>query len=207
MDIVRAAGAGYDIPKTAANYVPLTPLSFLARTAAVFPDRLAVSTATARYTWRAKLARCRRLASALAARGRRASATRWPSWRPTCRRCSRRITACHDRRRAERAELPARRGHGRLHPRPRRGQRAHHRPRVLPAIVAAALDLMPAERRPSSSTSTTPGPARRAARRARIRGVPGGRRPGLRLAHARPTNGTRSRSTTPPAPPATRRAW
>lgn len=48
-----------------ANYVPLTPLSFLQRTAAVSPDRLAVIHGNRRYTWAQFAERARRLASAL----------------------------------------------------------------------------------------------------------------------------------------------
>jgi fatty-acyl-CoA synthase len=59
----------FDLPRTAANHVPLSPLSFLARTAAVYPDRLAVVHGAWRMSWRESYARCRRLAAALAARG------------------------------------------------------------------------------------------------------------------------------------------
>jgi fatty-acyl-CoA synthase len=59
--------AGLD--KNAANYVPLTPIGFLLRSAAVYPDRLAVAHGERRYSWREALERCRRLAGALAARG------------------------------------------------------------------------------------------------------------------------------------------
>jgi fatty-acyl-CoA synthase len=52
-----------------ANYVPLSPLSMIARAAAVYPDRLAVVHGTRRYTWADTFVRCRRLAGALAARG------------------------------------------------------------------------------------------------------------------------------------------
>src|SRR5690606_28816611 len=52
-----------------ANYVPLSPLSFLVRSAAVYPDRLAVIHGARRYTWRELFTRSRRLASALKARG------------------------------------------------------------------------------------------------------------------------------------------
>jgi len=58
-----------DLDRNAANYVPLSPLSFLARTAATFPDRLAVAHGKRRYTWVQTAERCRRLASALAAMG------------------------------------------------------------------------------------------------------------------------------------------
>jgi fatty-acyl-CoA synthase len=61
----------YDIglDKNPANYVPLSPISFLLRSAAVYPNRLAVAHGERRYSWREALERCRRLASALAARG------------------------------------------------------------------------------------------------------------------------------------------
>jgi fatty-acyl-CoA synthase len=57
------------LDKNAANYVPLTPIGFLLRSAAVYPDRLAVAYGERRYSWRAARERCRRLAAALAARG------------------------------------------------------------------------------------------------------------------------------------------
>jgi fatty-acyl-CoA synthase len=52
-----------------ANYQPLTPLSLLARAAHVWPNHVAVIHGTMRRTYRELYARCRRLASALAARG------------------------------------------------------------------------------------------------------------------------------------------
>jgi fatty-acyl-CoA synthase len=58
-----------DLDRNAANYVPLSPLSFLARSAAIYPDRLAVVHGAERRTWRETYARCRRLASALSRRG------------------------------------------------------------------------------------------------------------------------------------------
>jgi fatty-acyl-CoA synthase len=57
------------LERNAANYVPLTPLTFLARSAAVFPDRLAVLHGERRYTWAESYRRCRQLASALKGRG------------------------------------------------------------------------------------------------------------------------------------------
>jgi fatty-acyl-CoA synthase len=61
----------YDLglDKNAANFRPLTPISFLLRTAAVYPDRPAVVYGERRYSWRQSLERCRRLAAALAAHG------------------------------------------------------------------------------------------------------------------------------------------
>ena len=55
--------------KNTANFTPLTPLSFIGRTAAVYPDHLSVVHGNKRYTWSQTYARCRRLASALAHRG------------------------------------------------------------------------------------------------------------------------------------------
>ena len=57
------------LDKNAANYVPLSPIGFLMRSAAVYPNRLAVVHGERRYSWREALERCRRLASALSARG------------------------------------------------------------------------------------------------------------------------------------------
>ncbi len=53
------------LDKNAANYVPLTPLTFIERSAYVYPDRVAVIHGSRRQTWRESYTRCRRLASAL----------------------------------------------------------------------------------------------------------------------------------------------
>jgi fatty-acyl-CoA synthase len=58
-----------DLDRNPANFRPLTPLSFLARSAAVFPERTAVVDGDRRLTYRDFYGRCRQLASALAARG------------------------------------------------------------------------------------------------------------------------------------------
>jgi fatty-acyl-CoA synthase len=57
------------LDRTAANHQPLTPLLFLERTAATFPDHVAVVHGTLRRPYRELRDRCVRLASALAARG------------------------------------------------------------------------------------------------------------------------------------------
>ncbi|MBN9510786.1 MAG: acyl-CoA synthetase [Alphaproteobacteria bacterium] len=57
------------LERNAANYAPLTPLSFLARTAEVYPSRPAVVHGAVRRSWAETYARSRRLASALARRG------------------------------------------------------------------------------------------------------------------------------------------
>ncbi len=57
------------LARNAANYVPLSPISFLARTADIWPERIAVVHGAVRRTWLETAARVRRLASALTARG------------------------------------------------------------------------------------------------------------------------------------------
>src|SRR6201990_3184449 len=61
----------YDIglDKTPANYVPLTPLSFLARSAAVYPNHVSAVYEGRSYTWSETYDRCRRIASHLAGKG------------------------------------------------------------------------------------------------------------------------------------------
>ncbi|MFZ1426628.1 MAG: acyl-CoA synthetase [Geminicoccaceae bacterium] len=57
------------LERNEANHAPLTPLSFLLRTAAVYPDRVAVVHGRQRYSYRELLERSLRLASALQRRG------------------------------------------------------------------------------------------------------------------------------------------
>ena len=54
-----------DLDKSGANFQPLTPLSFLERSAAVFPDKTAVVHGAARQSYSSLYARCRKLACAL----------------------------------------------------------------------------------------------------------------------------------------------
>ncbi|MGC4365955.1 acyl-CoA synthetase [Hydrogenophaga sp. R2] len=54
-----------DLPRNEANFAPLSPLSFIERTAEVYPDRLAIVHGSLRQTWGQTYARCRQLASAL----------------------------------------------------------------------------------------------------------------------------------------------
>ncbi|HYA21179.1 MAG TPA: acyl-CoA synthetase [Burkholderiales bacterium] len=58
-----------DLDKNAANYTPLSPLSFLERTAYVYPKRIAAIHGERGFTWAETYTRCRRLASALAKQG------------------------------------------------------------------------------------------------------------------------------------------
>ena len=61
----------YDVglAKNPANYVPLTPLSFLARSAAVYPDHVSAVYEGRSFTWSQTHERCRRFASYLARKG------------------------------------------------------------------------------------------------------------------------------------------
>ena len=58
-----------DLDRNPANFQPLTPLSFLARAAAVYPDHTAIIHGKLRRSYAEFYARARRLASALARRG------------------------------------------------------------------------------------------------------------------------------------------
>jgi fatty-acyl-CoA synthase len=63
---VKQSQYGVGLDKTPANYVPLTPLSFLARSAAVYPDHISTVYEGRVFTWAETYARCRRFASFLA---------------------------------------------------------------------------------------------------------------------------------------------
>jgi fatty-acyl-CoA synthase len=58
-----------DLPRNEANFTPLSPLTFIERTAEVYPQRLAVIHGDLRRSWSELYERCRRLASALARNG------------------------------------------------------------------------------------------------------------------------------------------
>ena len=67
----RGTEGQYDLglDKTPANFVALTPLSFLARSAAVYPDHVSAVYEGRVFTWAETHVRCRRFASWLAGRG------------------------------------------------------------------------------------------------------------------------------------------
>jgi fatty-acyl-CoA synthase len=58
-----------DLPRNEANFAPISPLSFIERSAEIYPQRLAVVHGKLRRTWQELYARCRQLASALAKQG------------------------------------------------------------------------------------------------------------------------------------------
>src|SRR5216117_2108441 len=68
-DLHGLSAFGDVLGKQRANYVPLSPVQFLARSALIWPHKIAVRHGAQAYTYREFEARCRRLASALAARG------------------------------------------------------------------------------------------------------------------------------------------
>jgi len=57
------------LEKNKANYTPLSPLSFLRKAAETYPERISILHGTQQFCWAATYERCRKLASALAARG------------------------------------------------------------------------------------------------------------------------------------------
>jgi len=58
-----------DLPPTPANHAPISPLSFIERTAEVYPHRLAIVHGDLRQDWVSTYRRCRQLASALTLAG------------------------------------------------------------------------------------------------------------------------------------------
>ena len=58
-----------DLDANPANFAALTPIGFLERSAAVYPERTSIVHGNRRHTWAETWVRCRRLASSLAARG------------------------------------------------------------------------------------------------------------------------------------------
>jgi fatty-acyl-CoA synthase len=71
MDAPKMSSNPYetDLDKTAANYQPLSPLTFLDRAAKIFPDHCAIVHGSQRVTYETFYKRSRRLASALAKQG------------------------------------------------------------------------------------------------------------------------------------------
>lgn len=57
------------LPKCGANYIPLTPVTFLRRAAAVYADRPSVIYERTCFTWKQTYDRCCRLAASLRSLG------------------------------------------------------------------------------------------------------------------------------------------
>ncbi len=69
MSLTTANPYEQNLGQNAANYEPLSPLSFLARAASVYPERTAVVHGDVRRNWEQTYTRCCQLASALTKRG------------------------------------------------------------------------------------------------------------------------------------------
>ena len=201
---VPAFGNMCPMEKSRANYAPLTPVSFLRRSAEVYPRKAAVIHGATHVHLRGSCSeRVARFASALARRGIGA-ATRWRSWRPTCPRCSRRTTRC----RGSGAVLNAL--NYRLDARAIAFCLDHGEAKVLVTdrefapVVREALELVQAKpprgrhRRPAGRGARAAGNGR-PTRRFLADGDPGFDLPGPT------TSGTRCACSTPRAPPAIRR--
>jgi fatty-acyl-CoA synthase len=67
--MLRTNSYSVGLDKNPANYVPLSPLTFLERAATVYPKHTSIVHGGLRYTWAETYERCRRLASALHKRG------------------------------------------------------------------------------------------------------------------------------------------
>src|ERR1700691_6143711 len=67
--MTMAAPYDTDLDRNAANFQPLTPLSFLARAAEIYPDQVAIIHGKRAWTYREFFARAKQFASALAKRG------------------------------------------------------------------------------------------------------------------------------------------
>ena len=101
------------LDRNAANFQPLTPLSFLARAAEIYPDQTAIIHGKRSWTYRQFFARTRQMASALARRGIDAANSR--SGTAECAGdAGGALRRRHGGRRAQFDQYPARRRHHRF---------------------------------------------------------------------------------------------
>ena len=167
------------LDKNAANFVPLTPIGFLARSAAVYPNRLAVSYGDA------ALYLARGARTLPPARGGAGGARRRPrryrgadgAEHPRGIRGA--FRRADGRRGVERAQHPARSRHHRLHPASWRGQGADHRHRILAGRRAGA-GAARSRSRWSSTSPTRLGPGGERLGEMDYEAFLADRRPGLR---------------------------
>jgi len=92
IDMIRRGAAmtesyNMHLDKNPANYAPLSPLSFLAKAAYTYPQRVATVHGQERWTWAQVYSRCRRLASSSRATESGRATRSLPCFR-TSRRCS-----------------------------------------------------------------------------------------------------------------------
>jgi fatty-acyl-CoA synthase len=194
------------LDKNNANYTPLTPLTFLARTAYVYPDRTAVIHGQRRYTWLETFTRARRLASALVDHGIGEGDTVAVMLNNTPE-----MIECHfgvpvtgavlntlnTRLDAETIAFMLEHGEAKVLITDR-----EYSPTVRKALwLPCSAEILVID----VDDPEYGGPGERWVRG--VRGVHRLRQPRLSRGVVRPTNGMRSRSITPREPPATRRAW
>ena len=194
-----------DLDRNPANFQPLTPLTFLERSAAVFPDRLAIAHGTLRRNYREFHARTKKLASALAKRGfvRGDTVAVMLANTPAMLECHYGVPMCGAvlnalNTRLDAASIAFMLDHGEA--------KALIVDREFSAVIGAALKRAEgpaAGHRLRRSGIRRP---RRTAGEPRLRGAHRRRRRGLPSARRRATNGMRSRSITPRARPAIPRA-
>ena len=180
--------------------MPLSPIGFLLRSAAVYPERTAVIHGERRYTWRQSLERCRRLASALAARGVGRGDT-VAVMAPNVPEAFEAhfgvpmagavLNALNIRLDAETIAFILKHGEAKV----------LITDREFAPVIGRALALL--DEKPLVIDIDDPaGPGGERLGEIDYEALPRRRRPRFRRADARRTNGTRSRSTTPRAPPA-----
>ena len=195
-----------DLDRNPANFQPLTPLTLLERAASVFPDQLAIVHGPLRRNYREFYARSRKLASALRKRGigRGDTVSAVLANTPAMLECHYGVPMAGAvlntiNTRLDAAVIAFQLDHG--------DAKVLITDREFSKVVKEALTLVQGEAAGRSTTTIRSLPARasgsarsntRISSRTAIRTSPG---------RCRTTNGTRSRSTTPRAPPAIRRAW
>ena len=171
------------LERNPANFQPLTPLSFLARAASVYPEQTAIIHGGRSWTYREFFARAKKLALGARPARHQARRHRRGGARQYAGDAGGALRRRHGRGRAQHHQYKARRRHHRVHARSRRGQGADRRPRVLQRGegCAGALQGEAAGHRLRRSGIHR---RRRTARRHRIRGFSARRRSGIRLADA-----------------------
>ena len=198
-----AVGNPYEVglERQAANYLPLTPLAFLARSGEVYAGKTAVVHGETRFTYAEFQARCRRLASALRRRGigRRGHGGHHGTQRAG--HAGGALRCPHGRRRPQSVELSARCAVDCLHPRARPRPASDRRPRVLRHRRGGAAPPPPGDPRGRHRRSALRG-GRCPSGSDRLRGPPRRGRSRRGFARGLPTSGRPSAFSTPRGPPA-----
>ena len=195
-----------DLDRNPANFQPLTPLGFLERAAAVFPDHTAIIHGPLRRSYAEFYARTRRLASALAKRGikRGDSVSVMLANTPAMLECHYGVPMTQGvlntlNTRLDAAIIAFSLDHAEA--------KVVIIDREFSKVMKEALALCKAKPLVIDYDDPEYHRAGRAAGRDRIRGLRRAAAIPISSGRCRTTNGTPSRSTTPAAPPAIRRAW